>query len=764
MKCILAYEEVDFSRPYASPCCHIMPNDSAMNIQNITNLNSLLHTNVYQHIRKTMSDGEKDPICKVCWNEESQNILSDRVLENNIRPKRDTVELRSLKIALDYTCNMMCRICTPMLSSKWASSNLAKNELKTFNSYNVEYPKYDIKQIVENSDLSKLERLKLLGGEPFYSKKLDWFVDHLTEHTDFKNLKIYITTNGSVFPKKEILDKLLKCKSLHIEFSLDAIEDQTELCRWGVKWNTIHENIQKWRNLNNNKIKINAHCTMSIYNSNNMQPLVDYCKDNNIFLHVNKLRYPQHLCIDMVDMDTRKTWCLEGKTPIEKTVNAILLNKESIVQGSQTEFVKFNDVLDEYQKTKLKQLNREIYNYFYSKNAMTYDKNFCYAPFNQVYFGRNGMIKPCCGYNDSLGNYNIESVENVYNNDKFKRTRKAFLNGKFDVGCAACENYLKHSKTQNGVQEFSNFIANDNSHLSNQVLKEDLKNQKPVFLDILVSNNCNFACIGCGSDLSSTWAKNYTDIEQVINKDIRDIVPSESWSNNIEKILDYILQHKDTVQQIHLNGGEPFMQEQFYVLLQALIDEKLTDIKIVSHTNGSVSTYKGKDIVNDYLSYFAHFDVIFSHDHYGDRGHYIRYPLSDNKWLKNYNNVRQTCKVSVQTSYSIFNALTIDTLEKWYIDNNIDMNNWHIGTWVGPKPYTTELLQSYPDLLKVASTALKNLNKKTNLFGHLMRRVDMSKQNISLENFRNSISMWDNRRNTDFKKTFPELIKIYEKS
>lgn len=365
MKCILAYEEIDFSRPYASPCCHIMPNGSEMNIQNITNLNSLLHTDVYQHIRDTMSAGKKDPICKVCWNEESQNILSDRVLENNIRPKRDTIELRSLKIALDYTCNMMCRICTPMLSSKWASSNLAKSHLKDYNDYNVEYPKYDIKQIIENSDLSKLERIKLLGGEPFYSKKLSWFIDYLETHTDFENLRVYITTNGSVFPKQEIVDKLLKTKNVHIEFSLDAVGAQSQLCRWGINWNTIHKNIQQWRNINNSKIKLNAHCTMSVYNSNNMQALVDYCKDNNIFLHVNKLRYPQHLCIDMIDMNTRKSWCLEGKTPIEKTVNAILLNEEDVVDNAKSKFLHFNNVLDEYQKNNLKELNKEIYEYFY---------------------------------------------------------------------------------------------------------------------------------------------------------------------------------------------------------------------------------------------------------------------------------------------------------------------------------------------------------------------------------------------------------------
>lgn len=365
MKCILTYEEVDFSRPYASPCCHIMPQDEKLHIESITNLNDLLHTQLYTHLRDSMNVGEKDSLCKVCWNEEAQNIMSDRVFENNIRAKRDTVELRSLKIALDYTCNMMCRICTPTCSSKWSSSALAKTKLADFDDYSIEYDKYDIKKIVENSDLSKLERIKILGGEPFYSKKLEWFLDYLQQHTDFENLRIYITTNGSVFPSDSILQKILKCKNIHIEFSLDAIGDLVDLCRWGVKWQPIHENIQKWRSLNNKKLKLNAHCTMSVYNSNQMQPLVDYCKQNNIFLHVNKLRSPAHLCIDMIDIETRKSWLLPGNTIIEKTVNAILEHVETVPGKAKNKFLIFNKILDDYQKTKLQDLNKEVYDYFY---------------------------------------------------------------------------------------------------------------------------------------------------------------------------------------------------------------------------------------------------------------------------------------------------------------------------------------------------------------------------------------------------------------
>ena len=57
------------------------------------------------------------------------------------------------------------------------------------------------------------------------------------------------------------------------------------------------------------------------------------------------------------------------------------------------------------------------------------------------------------------------------------------------------------------------------------------------------------------------------------------------------------VKHKNTIKSIHLNGGEPLMQEGFYDLLEQLIKHNATNIGIWSHTNGSITTYKKKDIL-----------------------------------------------------------------------------------------------------------------------------------------------------------------------
>jgi hypothetical protein len=202
------------------------------------------------------------------------------------------------------------------------------------------------------------------------------------------------------------------------------------------------------------------------------------------------------------------------------------------------------------------------------------------------------------------------------------------------------------------------------------------------------------------------------------------------------------------------------MQPQFYKLLQVLIDEKLCDkITLWSHTNGHISTYKGVDIVDKYLSHWKNnLLIVMSHDHFGDRGHYVRFPYQDKKWLANYNKLKEIGRAVVQSGYNLFNALTIDIQNEWYKDNGvdtlIDYNPWH-----SPFCYTAFMLQKFPDL---HLQAVKKLEKVPNI--GLIQNLNADTSNHDLnklhDTFVESIHMWDKRRNTNFVETFPELERL----
>ena len=52
----------------------------------------------------------------------------------------------------------------------------------------------------------------------------------------------------------------------------------------------------------------------------------------------------------------------------------------------------------------------------------------------------NGDIKPCCYYDEIFGNYTDDTVENIFNNPRFKELRQRLINGDLPDCCVDCGN------------------------------------------------------------------------------------------------------------------------------------------------------------------------------------------------------------------------------------------------------------------------------------------------------------------------------------
>ena len=80
------------------------------------------------------------------------------------------------------------------------------------------------------------------------------------------------------------------------------------------------------------------------------------------------------------------------------------------------------------------------------------------------------------------------------------------------------------------------------------------------------------------------------------------------------------------------------------------------------------------------------------------------------------------------------------------------MNNWILLPWHGPTAYTPVLLNDQQ--LMFANQKLYKLQKNHRLSDYL----NICDDNPNLRrNFKKTIEMWDQKRNTNFVETFPEL-------
>ena len=95
-------------------------------------------------------------------------------------------------------------------------------------------------------------------------------------------------------------------------------------------------------------------------------------------------------------------------------------------------------------------------------------------------------------------------------------------------------------------------------------------------LDIRWSTICNFSCIYCNEDWSSTWAK---------KKNLPIVSDNLTISNDI---LNYIEKNSNTIDSIMVAGGEPLLQMQN----ERLFDILPSDTKIMLISNLGIDLKK----------------------------------------------------------------------------------------------------------------------------------------------------------------------------
>jgi len=414
-----------------------------------------------------------------------------------------------------------------------------------------------------------------------------------------------------------------------------------------------------------------------------------------------------------------------------------------------------------------------MFNLFNKDPLVKYGSNFCAAPFTSLYEGQFNRISTCCATLNPIGvNNSVTSFEDIVNSDEAKSIRKDFLNNQFPKQCNSCAKIESMTGRISDVRKQVNRFGSKQVHaaVKNTLPDGTMVKQTPAWLDLLWTNKCNFACMGCNSTLSSTIAQNYNSAYEIVNGLNIGSMPTEEWQNHNDNKIDYILKHQDTIDRIHLNGGEPFMQEGVYELLEVLLKHKLhKKIKIWAHTNGSVTTYKGINIIDQYLKHWrADCSIDMSHDCHGERGEYIRFGLKQKKWLENYKRFKETgVQIHVQTCYSVFNAVVLEELYHWYLEN-LDVNkNVSINPWQDPLPFVASFLQVDKELLAKANAQLDQLQKQK----YQGWNVDMLKSFLNSpaedlpersKNFIAGIHKFDNLRKTNFAKTFPELKCLLE--
>lgn len=353
------------------PCCKYQ-RDSDNPLPTIFDVDTLdkLHNNSpYEKIKFDIENNIDSVACASCWKKEATNQESRRTYSEDFYQKTRIHPgyIQDMEIALDYTCNMMCRSCGTDASSKWVSAKpvlnaFAKQRIQTHGKVYRKTPKEfaeQFKKVITNTDFSKMRKVKVLGGEPFYSKNIDWFIEKLYDEVEDKDeLDLNIFTNASVWPKDKTLETLLSFPRVSITLSLDAIGDLASVIRWGVVWDQIYNTILKWKDT---PVTLNINNTVSIQNVNHAKEFLQFANDHNIEVYFNFLEHPNYLSVYQLPIEERKKWMLDGNSKRERMFNKSLL-ADIQTDNELTSFLKSVTILDSYQGCSFEDVNLEMYN------------------------------------------------------------------------------------------------------------------------------------------------------------------------------------------------------------------------------------------------------------------------------------------------------------------------------------------------------------------------------------------------------------------
>jgi len=244
--------------------------------------------------RAQMQAGERPPGCEYCWKIEDikRDNISDRVYKSKIYTIKDLddahksdatsdVDLRTLEISFDRTCQFACSYCNPAFSSTWVKdiksngsyTGLVSDGRNHFTHAHDSAQLYKFGQenpYVEaffkwwETDLHRtLDELRITGGEPLMSgytwKLIDWF----KQNKGKSKTRLAINSNlGKDIDVDRLFDSVDQPIDLYT--SNESWDKQAEYIRDGLEWELWCDNINKVLKVHRNKLRgLHVMCTIN---------------------------------------------------------------------------------------------------------------------------------------------------------------------------------------------------------------------------------------------------------------------------------------------------------------------------------------------------------------------------------------------------------------------------------------------------------------------------------------------------------------------
>jgi radical SAM protein with 4Fe4S-binding SPASM domain len=404
-------------------------------------------------------------------------------------------------------------------------------------------------------------------------------------------------------------------------------------------------------------------------------------------------------------------------------------------------------------------------------------ESFCIMPWTHLHTWPNGNVFPCClaDSNHPIGNLKRHTLEQIWNSPDLKKIRTQFLKGEQPAVCKRC--YMQEDM---GTPSFR--ISSNNQwahHIDKAVETTDEdgtdNNFKLNYWDFRFSNVCNLRCRMCGPELSSSW---YADQIKFYGSSTTNQALVHMNDGSLEDIMVYVDRFINDVEEIYFAGGEPFIMDEHYLILEKLIAAGNTKCRIRYNTNFTSLKFKDWDLIKlwkpfikdnlDNVRVFASLDAIENVAEYSRKG---------TKWSAVEANIQRLHKhgmnVWTSSTISIFNIFELPKFVNRMFELGIPMEKMQMNNVLTfPDYYCINIL---PDELKenvifTLDEHARSIKDAPNNF-HIVNYYEVIKKYLyrplgrPIEDlygdFKRHTEIKDKGRNESFIKTFPYYKEWY---
>lgn len=394
----------------------------------------------------------------------------------------------------------------------------------------------------------------------------------------------------------------------------------------------------------------------------------------------------------------------------------------------------------------------------------------------------------------------VNNPQGIHNTPVKMKAREDMLKGIQTSECNYCWNIENLGKDHVSDRIYKSTYSWSFPRLGEIIKSGTGKDVTPSYLEVAFDSKCNAKCLYCNPESSSSWEqeiKKFGAIPQVDGglydlgyiKSIGALpIPQESHNPYIDAFWAWWPEIYKKLKVLRVTGGEPLMSPHTWKLIDVIERDPRKDLDFSINTNLCLPKHMIERLakkINSVHGKINSFEIYTSLESVGEQAEYVRHGMNYKEFMENciylLRNTPSDVRLHFMTTINMLSAPKfinyLKLLKEMRKEYNITSHNFRIRTFFNYLRWPPFLsLTMLPDQLKqkygdewiafMEDNLITDVPRPEQCF--YVEEVDQVKRlvefmrsakanDLEYKNFRLFIKAIDERRNLNFKETFPEL-------